>query len=238
MQAFGDHCGGGIKNWVFTPSFCSADNGAADKKLLDRSRCKCYDTLSPWTDYVEVLVVRARQVAAYRELFGSSHIIVSLPGALEDSLEGVEHSDTLGIGYARLFVQLLAYELELDAVWMLDDNVDLCYKMLCDGDTVRADNSRFVNCSFADVMTHIEGLVAGKAEAVGVNNQLLPSEFLKHGEPTTGAQCVTDVTEPGSDFVGISHSKAGVVIWCSNRGGCSPAKRPGKFCLGATSPKM
>ena len=57
-------------------------------------------------------------VAAAAELVGAS------AGHLESPVR-VE----LGIGYARLCAQLTAYFMGMDAAWLLDDNVQGCYRL-------------------------------------------------------------------------------------------------------------
>ena len=89
--------------------------------------------LEPQTGYVQFLVVRESQREQYSKVYGQSYAIVALPDTLKFTYSAigkplnltVEHG---GIGYARLFCQLLAYSLDLPEIWMLDDNVRRWYE--------------------------------------------------------------------------------------------------------------
>ncbi|CAM9276756.1 unnamed protein product, partial [Phaeothamnion confervicola] len=105
---------------------------------------------------VSVVVVRKSQFEAYRIAFGKSHIILALPATMkiaQDDAAGVTAAAG-GIGFARRFIQRFAHEKELRWVWMLDDNVQICYEV-----NVKSDGKELVPCSFDRVMTAMERLV-------------------------------------------------------------------------------
>jgi hypothetical protein len=155
----------GIKKWIFTPSFFGGRDCGPEMKLLDRSAMFSRhndDGLVRWKDFIEVLVVRKTQHDQYEALLGGTHIIMTLPECLErrgdDGGVSTYKVDEGGIGYARLYIQLIAQALKLPAVWMVDDNVQTCWETRCNGETVTKDNVSLNRCSFADVMMQIEGL--------------------------------------------------------------------------------
>ena len=147
-----------IKSWIFTASYCGR-TGPGEKLLVrddafsvpDRVGNRVYNRLKKWDDYAELLIVRKYQFADYRSLYGSTHVIASIP----DEVGGVTVKDG-GIGYARLFGQCLAYWLGLKAVWMLDDNILQCWKIPYNWNNGKPDPSE--PASFAEVMIHIESL--------------------------------------------------------------------------------
>ena len=84
--------------------------------------------LAPHIGYVQVLVVREAQREEYSKRYGDSYAIVALPDKINFSYFADRPPLNLkveqgGIGYARLFCQLLAYSLKLQEIWMLDDNI-------------------------------------------------------------------------------------------------------------------
>ena len=118
--------------------------------------------LNRWEDYAEFLIVRSSQFSDYQKLYGSTHVIASMPDSMNAPQErGICMSCEVkdgGIGYSRLFVQLLANYLNLPAVWMLDDFNLVCWKLTCSALQCNEDNVSMHPASFAEVMIHIESL--------------------------------------------------------------------------------
>lgn len=68
----------------------------------------------------------------------------------------------LGIGYARLCAQLTAYFMGMDAAWLLDDNVQGCYRLSYEDllqDTPQPPSSLH-NIQIGEVMRALEELVS------------------------------------------------------------------------------
>lgn len=65
----------------------------------------------------------------------------------------------LGVGYARLVVQLTAYSLNLRHVWLMDDNVQDCYKLDYQKLLQQGQHDNLKRTSFGEVMTQIENQV-------------------------------------------------------------------------------
>ncbi len=84
-----------------------------------------------------------------------------LVGASADHLESPVPVE-LGIGYARLCAQLTAYFMGMDAAWLLDDNVQGCYRLSYEDLLQDAPQppSRLQNIQIGGVMRALEDLVS------------------------------------------------------------------------------
>jgi hypothetical protein len=101
-----------------------------------------HDTLKPFIDYVEVFVIKACDYPQFSACFRHTHIILVLPneftvkgdtinnprmalkGATLRRLKGRTFTASKGgIGYARMFMQLLCYHWHLDAAWVFDGGI-------------------------------------------------------------------------------------------------------------------
>ena len=71
-------------------------------------------------NYFQVVVVRGEKFEAYRETWGKVLVILQLPEKLPNCGLGPDEG---GIGYARLFIQKFAFSLELEYIFMIDDNM-------------------------------------------------------------------------------------------------------------------
>lgn len=144
-------------SWMFTCSYNRASSACLDRE-------KAMSPLTSPHDYVQVLVVRKGQVEAYKSQCGGCYVIAALPEKMQFQYEQDEPLDldvtAGGIGYARLFCQLLAHSLGLHQIWMLDDNVRRCYELDLDGvGRPTLDEHELVKltaCSFTTVMQGIE----------------------------------------------------------------------------------
>jgi hypothetical protein len=180
--------------WVLTPSYARHAN--SDKTgLFDRHEVLS-DCASDKVKFVQVLLVRevdnkgSLEFHEYRNYLGSSYVIVQMPEKMRlDKLqnwpkEGQEAAEregefadvSSGIGYARLFGQVLAHALGIDRVWMIDDNVKSCFMWDVGELREQADflqncgdkqqnrqllSNAFKQCSFANAMLFIEEQVLG-----------------------------------------------------------------------------
>ena len=101
--------------------------------------------------YVRVLVVKSIQAHEYQEVVASINtpsqtmqqtMVMSMPDKLDLSkltklspayktagASNMQLDDSLGVGYARLCIQLVAHALQLSHVWMLDNNVQDCWQL-------------------------------------------------------------------------------------------------------------
>ena len=106
--------------WMFTCSY-----GRAERSCLDRA--EVMKPLQPG-EYAQVLIVRKEQRELYSRRFGGSYIIATLPEEMTVKYAELSEALTLdvtsGIGYARLFSQLLAHSLGLKHIWV---RRHLCY---------------------------------------------------------------------------------------------------------------
>lgn len=65
----------------------------------------------------------------------------------------------LGVGYARLAVQLIACWMRLHRVWLMDDNVQDCYKLDFQHLLQRQKHTALQRVSFGEVMKTVEDQV-------------------------------------------------------------------------------
>lgn len=168
-----------LKYWVFTPSYIGK-HGLKDKYLHRASAFTDGQggAWEPWRKYVQVLVVRDSQFDMYREYFGSEYIILSLPpSVVYDDLRFTP--EVAGPGFARLFIQQFAEWAQLEAVWMIDDNVKSCYKLTCAGDVMEQANTRFTDASFGEVMLHIEAIFDGNLQSIVPDQFSAPADSRK-----------------------------------------------------------
>ena len=91
-------------------------------------------------------------------------LLMVLPPKINlDPLDGLEKTETigheLGVGYARLAIQLTAYTLRLDHVWLMDDNVQDCYELRYQALLQNGKHDPLQRISFGRVMTHIQDQV-------------------------------------------------------------------------------
>ncbi|GBG35110.1 GREB1-like protein [Hondaea fermentalgiana] len=166
--------------WVFVPSYNRA--GVA---LVDYEKAIPEDESGKPT--VVCIVVRSgKQFDDYVAAYGSAHIILSLPESMASkSSEGSRvNADRGGIGYARLFIQLAAHQLGLPWVWILDDNVDVCYERKLE-EKVPADalSARPNACTFSTVMTGVERIVHNGDEKLTEAHQQKRMKKWEHEKP-------------------------------------------------------
>jgi len=156
------HEEGGVRCWIFTPSF-----GRANHALLDRSKALSQHASGDAMQVdqgaatpIQALVVRSDDYDAYREHWGEMYVIIELPSAIVIDQHDVNATVSDGVGFSRLFIQLFAHAMKLDFVWMLDDNVHGCWKLdiekLC---AAQAHTVQPASCPFTDPMMMIESLV-------------------------------------------------------------------------------
>lgn len=82
--------------------------------------------------------------------------LAAVPGSNRTEMLGHE----LGIGYARLAIQLTACWMGLQAVWLMDDNVQDCYRLQYQHMLQTGQHVPLVRISFGEVMKTIEQQVA------------------------------------------------------------------------------
>jgi hypothetical protein len=153
-----------VKRWIFT---CSS--GGADKKQIRLNREPAMKPLHR-TEYAQVLVVRPdAELESYVRTWGSQYIVVAMPATMavkyaHDDKKRILRVEIGRVGYARLFCQLLADALNLEEIWMLDDNVERCFTIEMSGDAnVPAVGDDGVvqlrECGFSNVMRGMELLL-------------------------------------------------------------------------------
>ena len=134
-------------------------------------------------------VADSSEFGCYVRDYGSDYIVIEMPPTinLEAFVSGLQirHSDVPdfkicsplstsdqgGIGYARLFTQLFSYFVELHHIWMVDDNVQLCYALNLRIGEDKLDNSDILitskpaPCSFATMMLSLEKCIGAQIPA-------------------------------------------------------------------------
>ncbi|KAL9979250.1 hypothetical protein ACROYT_G016884 [Oculina patagonica] len=120
--------------------------------------------------YVQVAVVRSEKFKAYRSTWGKVLAIVQLPDTLPNCDLGPSEG---GVGYARLFIQKMAFALNQEYIFMIDDNVVAMSEAVfstgnasaVEGRVVRDENGvmQMQRCSFLKPLKHLQKIVQGKA---------------------------------------------------------------------------
>lgn len=161
-----------VQNWIFTPSFSRAND--VKQAFLNWSKAMDSDV-----EFIHVLVVRAAERADYEEVVAVMNscckpmqqtMIMTLPPKLSlKRLKGLsaayKQATALadlningGIGYARLCIQLVATALQLPDVWMLDDNIQDCWQLDLDAESLHQPPHQHTlqPCSFGTIMRGVE----------------------------------------------------------------------------------
>ena len=120
-------------------------------------------------NYVQVVVVRSEKFEAYRSTWAKVLVILQLPEKLPNCDVGPDEG---GIGYARLFIQKISFSLNLEYVFVIDDNMAMMSEAEFTTDAtfgnerkvVRDDNGvmKMRRCSFLKPLTHLQKIVQGK----------------------------------------------------------------------------
>ena len=110
-----------LKTWLFTPSY-----GRSKKAYLNYNHTMV-DNNGNDVHYVHIIVVRPSEFLEYFREWGCTHAVVCLPDSLPQA--GNLGPEEGGIGFTRVFIQLMAKFLKLPAVFMLDDNILGCFEV-------------------------------------------------------------------------------------------------------------
>ena len=123
--------------------------------------------------FFQVAVVRREKFQDYVSTWGKMLLIFQLPDQLpmEGEDEDVGPSEG-GIGYARRFIQEMAFALKLEYVFVIDDNVAVMSEALvspgepatCNDTVIRNDDGviRMEPCSFWRPLNYLQKIVRGK----------------------------------------------------------------------------
>ena len=162
-----------IRHWIFTPS--SGRASGQKQAFMDWSKAVQSDI-----SYVRVLVVKNTEVKAYSEMVRGINesckpmqqtLVMSMPDKLsltgltglsdvyKEAVKDGNPDDSLAVGYSRLCIQLVAYALHLKHVWMLDDNIQDCWQLDLQAESLQGSPSKhgaLQACSFDTIMRGIE----------------------------------------------------------------------------------
>lgn len=190
--------GKSIQHWIFTPS--SGRASGQKQAFLDWSKA-----VSPDVSYVRVIVVKHTEVKEYLEVVRGVNksctpmqhtLVMNMPDKLsltgltrlssvyKQSLKGEKPDDSLAAGYSRLCIQLVAHALKLSHVWMLDDNIQDCWQMDLQAESLQASPSKHGSlqpCSFDTIMCGIEQQVSNTRSDLSPPLQLASTE--RHWRP-------------------------------------------------------
>ncbi|KAK9815938.1 hypothetical protein WJX72_012295 [[Myrmecia] bisecta] len=173
-----------LQHWVFTHTFNRYHQYGHKQMFIDWS-----GAVNPGAFCVRVLVVRPdeEQLEGYTRLLQSYErvaaaerklhpiLIMTLPESVEVAGYGVRASShpytltpALGCGYARLCIQIIAYMMRMDNVWIIDDNLRECRELdmeaLLTGKELRQHMKPPAYCTFDAAMRTIEKQVINLAE--------------------------------------------------------------------------
>ena len=119
--------------------------------------------------YLQVAVVRSEMFQAYKSTWGKVIAIFQLPDELPNCVLGPSEG---GVGYARLFIQKIAFALKLEYIFVIDDNVAFMSEAVFRSDegtttgqtVVRDENGvmKTERCSFLKPLSHLQKIASGK----------------------------------------------------------------------------
>ena len=119
--------------------------------------------------YLQVAVVRSEMFQAYKSTWGKVIAIFQLPDELPNCELGPSEG---GVGYARLFIQKIAFALKLEYIFVIDDNVAFMSEAVFRSDegtttgqtVVRDENGvmKTERCSFLKPLSHLQKIASGK----------------------------------------------------------------------------
>ncbi len=150
-----------LDSWIFTPTHQRSRSGNLN---FTHSMVNGNDK---FRSYIHILVVRRSQFEEYAECWGPSHVIMELP----DNIPHIDETAEIGkIGYARLFIQLVAEKFGLETIFMIDDNVPCLYeiktKQVNGKWTIEMENDRVrrENVPLYRVLRHMEAQFDGSGK--------------------------------------------------------------------------
>ena len=139
--------------------------------------------------FMQVAVVRSGNFEAYRSAWGKVLAIFQLPAKLPNCDRG---PDKGGVGYSRLFIQKMAYGLNLEYVFVIDDNVatmreaqfsfgeqtefSLTVSRMEDG------RMKMQRCSFLKALVHLQKIAEGKVNPTDVGKEYEPHQLKEQFE--------------------------------------------------------
>ena len=117
-------------------------------------------------NYIQVAVVRSEKFEAYRATWGKVLAIFQLPEKLPQCKLGPSEG---GVGYARLFIQKLAFSLGLEYIFVIDDNMALMSEAKTDDSSAseemvsRDENGVMMmqRCSFLEPLIRLQKIAQG-----------------------------------------------------------------------------
>ena len=139
--------------------------------------------------YLQVAVVRSEMFQAYKSTWGKVIAIFQLPDELPNCELGPSEG---GVGYARLFIQKIAFALKLEYIFVIDDNVALMSEAVLRSDegtttgqsVVRDENGvmKMERCSFLKPLTYLQKIASGKGNPPDERIQYEPHPLKDHPE--------------------------------------------------------
>ena len=118
--------------------------------------------------YAQIAVVRKEKFDAYRSTWGKVLTIVQLPDRLPNCELGPNEG---GVGYARLFIQKMSFALNLEYIFVIDDNVVVMSEAEFRKDPssptekILRDEKGVIKmrrCSFLKPLSHLQKIAEGK----------------------------------------------------------------------------
>ena len=152
-----------LSHWIFHPSHRDDPR----KCLLNYHHVMQEE--NQVASYLQVAVVRSEMFQAYKSTWGKVIAIFQLPDELPNCELGPSEG---GVGYARLFIQKIAFALKLEYIFVIDDNVAFMSEAVFRSDegtttgqtVVRDENGvmKTERCSFLKPLSHLQKIASGK----------------------------------------------------------------------------
>lgn len=122
--------------------------------------------------YSQLLLDHQRQVEHH---LSASHatLLMVMPPAIDlqhlhkanlQDFQRHKQTQDMGIGYARLCIQVVAYHMRMRSIWMLDDNISDCWRLPFDAFVQGHSHGELEPVKFDYVMTSIEQQVGNIPE--------------------------------------------------------------------------
>ena len=172
-----------LQYWIFHPSHREDPR----KCLLNYKHVMQEENRT--ASYVQVAVVRSEKFQAYRSTWGKILAIFQLPDALPSCELGPNEG---GVGYARLFIQKMAFALKLEYIFVIDDNVAIMSKAVFSSGEQAATSTnvsrdgngvvKMERCSFFKPLSHLQKIAEGKEFPPDCGKQLEPHPLKEHLE--------------------------------------------------------
>ena len=166
--------------------------------------------------FMQIAVVRSAKFDAYRSTWGKVLAIFQLPDELPNCDRGPDEG---GVGYSRLFIQKMAYGLNLEYVFVINDNVATMREaQFSSGEQTgfsaivsrhEDGTMKMQRCSFLKPLVYLQKIAEGKVNPPDNREEYEPHQLKEQFEAQNGPQYT--YTGPAKLFGDKLHYSYGVL---------------------------